>query len=95
MPDYWIDPDEYPGGECALCGQTYDLVDFHVRNAARGGVTTITACRSCNSCLRSGWLKPWLRHLRDSDHPKWDDILQHQRWKRTELARVVRQIRDE
>ena len=95
MPDYWIDPNEYPEGECALCGETSDLVRFHPRNASRGGKTTITGCRSCNSCLRSGWLKPWLRELRDSDHWKWHDIVEYQKWKRTGLALLVRQIRDE
>ena len=95
MPDYCIDPYEYSEDECALCGNPYDLVHFHVRNATRGGQTTICACRSCNSCLRSDRLKPWLRTLRDADHWKWYEILEYQRWKRTGLARLVRQIRDE
>jgi len=95
MPDYYVDPDEHEEGECALCGQDWDLVRFHVRNERRGGRTTIPACRSCNSCLRSGWLKPWLRALRDDDHWKWYDIVEYQKWKRTGLALVVRQVRDE
>jgi hypothetical protein len=95
MPDYWIDSYKYPEDECALCGDTSDLVRFHVRNANHGGRKTITACRSCNSSLRSGTLKPWLRALRDKDHWKWHDILEHQKWERTHLALLVRQIRDE
>lgn len=95
MPDYYIDPDEYWEGECALCGERHDLVRFHVRNANRGGKTWIWSCRSCNSCLSSGWLKPWLRQLRDTEHWKWYEIAEFQKWKRTGLGILVRQIRDE
>ena len=95
MPDYYIDPDEHPDDECAFCGEVEDLVAMHVRNAERGGVTTVVGCRSCNSSHRDATLKEWLRGLRDEDHWKWDDILEHQKWKRTGLALLVRQVRDE
>jgi len=95
MPDYYIDPYEHPEGECALCGQDWDLVRLHVRNANRGGITTIPGCQSCNTSMRSRTLKEWLRHLRDTDHWKWYDIMEYQKWQRTGLALLVRQVRDE
>ena len=95
MPDYYIDPYEHWEDECAFCGTTDDLVHFHTRNASRLGKTTITACRSCNSSMRSYRLKGWLRALRDCEHWKWYEILEYQRWKRTGLAFLVRQVRDE
>ena len=45
--------------------------------------------------MHDGTLKGLLRRIRDSDHWKWYEILEYQRWKRTGLARLVRQIRDE
>jgi hypothetical protein len=93
MPDYTIDPDEYAEDECAFCGAMDDLVRGHVLNARRGGTTTIPMCRSCNSSMRSNTFKGWIRGLQHNDHGKWHDILEYQKWKRTELARVVRRIR--
>ena len=93
MPDYYIDPYEYWEDECAFCGATRDLVRMHVRNAYRGGITTVTGCRRCNSSMRDMTLKGWLHQLRDIDHWKWDDIVEHQKWKRTGLAMLVREIR--
>ena len=94
MPDYSIDGSQYPESECAFCGGPY-RVDAHIRNADRGGVTTIPSCVSCNSSMRSSTLKSWLRRLKDLDSDKWYDIVEHQGWRRTGLARLVREVRDE
>lgn len=95
MPDYTIDTWEHPDGECAFCGEPNDLVKMHVRNAERGGTTWVPGCRSCNSSMRGQTLKMWLRDIRDESYSKWEDILEQQKGKRTGLARLVREIRDE
>ena len=95
MPDYAIKPEQHPEEECALCGANDDIVEMHVRNAGRGGTKVIPGCRSCNASMRSQTFKAWLRSLRDEDHWKWYEILEFQKWKRTSLSLLVRQIRDE
>lgn len=63
MPDYSIDPTHLPWSECAWCGATDDIVEMHIRNAARGGVAVMPGCRGCNSSNNNSSLKPWLKGL--------------------------------
>ena len=90
MPDYWVDPYQHEESECAFCGSQYDLVNAHVRNASRGGKTTIVACRRCNSSMYSYTLAEWLRMLKYSDYEfhqkKWQVILDYHWHRKTGLA---------
>jgi hypothetical protein len=95
MSFYAIDTFQHRDGECAFCGSMDDLVRMHIHNANNGGKTWIPGCRSCNASMGSQTLKKWLRSLKYESHWKWYDILEWQRWKRTKLAELIREVRDE
>jgi len=96
MPDYWVDPYQHDDYECAFCGNPYDLVDMHVRNENRGGRTTVTGCRSCNSSMHDDTLTDWLRRLKYSENhslqEKWNEILNYHWHGRTGLSAKIHRI---
>lgn len=95
MPDYRIDPRNHPADACAFCGEEDDLVNMHIRNESRGGTTTLVGCRGCNSSMGAKTLKEWLRRQRDKETERWEEILYRHKGRRTDLARLIRDIRDE
>lgn len=95
VPDYAIDPQDYPGDECAFCGADEDLVAMHVRNRGRGGAATVPGCRGCNSSMRRSTLKEWLRRLRDQQGVRWFDIEIFHHGRRSTISKLVHAVRDE
>ena len=99
MPDYWVDPYQHEDEECAFCGSPYDLVEMHVRNARRGGTTSVIGCRSCNSSMHADTLAEWLRRLKYSDRgfdqEKWGAILDYHWHRQTGLSRLIHRIKYE
>jgi hypothetical protein len=92
MTEYYVDPEEHPDGECALCGEDWDLVVMYVRHEGRAGRTTITSCRRCETSVGSQRLMDWLRSHCEQKSEKWEEILHYQRGRRTGLAQLIHAV---
>lgn len=79
--------------ECIYCGSTWNIEDEHVRARSRGGVATQKACLACNRSKGSKTLAEWFDWLKKNDRYRWNRIVNYQKFKRGNIADMVRRRR--
>lgn len=80
--------------ECTYCGSNRLIEQDHVQAKVRGGVSTVPACRRCNRTKNKKTLRNFLIYIFENDKYRWKRIVEHNKGKRSQIARQVRTIRD-
>lgn len=66
---------------------------------SKGGKATVPMCEKCVKTKGKKALMDWLRDLKisakEKDRYRWERIENHQKGKRTDIAKKVQKIRDE
>ena len=80
--------------KCTYCGSNRLIEQDHVQAKVRGGVFTVPACRKCNRTKNKKTLRNFLIYIFEKDKYRWNRIVEHNKGKRSQIARQVRTIRD-
>lgn len=80
---------------CTYCGSTWTPTQDHVRAKIKGGITTVPACKRCNSSKGDKQLMQWLRWLKKNDRYRWGKIRNHNFGRRNTIALKIQRVRDE
>ena len=80
--------------ECTYCGSNRLIEQDHVQAKVRGGVSTVPACRNCNRTKNKKTLRNFLIYIFENDKYRWKRIVEHNKGKRSQIAKQVRTIRD-
>ena len=80
--------------ECTYCGSNRLIEQDHVKAKARGRVSTVPACRSCNRTKNKKTLRSFLIYVFENNKYRWKRIVKHNKGKRSQIAKQVRTIRD-
>lgn len=79
---------------CTYCGSSWNIQDDHVIAQSKGGVTTVPACSRCNQSKSDKALGAWLEDLKKSDPYRFKRITDHNKRKRSKIAKMVQKSRD-
>ena len=82
-------------GVCIYCGSTEDIQKGHLIAPSKGGKMEVSACATCNQSKGDKALMEWLRWVKENRPERWESIVAHNKFKRSELAQKVHKIRDE
>ena len=80
---------------CTYCGSIWNIEDDHVIAASKGGVSTVTACTTCNSSKGDKSLMDWLRWIKINDKYRWNRMVNHNYGRKNTIAQKIQKIRDE
>ena len=80
---------------CIYCGSTEDIQLAHIIAPSKGGKMPVPACPTCNSSKGDKALMEWLRWVKENRPERWEEIITHNKGKRSVVARKIHTIRDE
>jgi len=80
---------------CIYCGSTEDIQQAHIIAPSKGGKMPVPACPICNSSKGDKALMEWLRWVKENRPERWEEIVAHNKGKRSLVARKIHKIRDE
>lgn len=80
---------------CTYCGSIRNIQNDHVRAQSKEGISTVSACATCNQSKGNKPLMEWLRWLKQNDPYRWNRIIKYNYRKKSSIASKIQKIRDE
>ena len=80
---------------CIYCGSMEKIHKGHLIAPSKGGAKTVSACEKCNTSKGKKALMDWLRWVKENREERWELIVEHNKGKRTRVARKINKVRDE
>ena len=80
---------------CIYCGSMEKIHKGHLIAPSKGGAKTVSACEKCNTSKGKKALMDWLRWVKENREERWGKIVEHNKGKRTRVARKINKVRDE
>jgi len=80
---------------CTYCGSHMNIQNDHVIAQSKGGARTVPSCSRCNQSKSDKQLMQWLRDTKKNDAYRWNRIKEHNKGKKSSVAKKVQKIRDE
>lgn len=80
---------------CTYCGSSRKIHQDHIIAKSKGGVKTTPACANCNWSKGNKPLMEWIRYLKKNNPYRYKRIINHNKGKRSNIAKKIQKIRDE
>jgi len=80
---------------CIYCGSMEKIHKGHLIAPSKGGAKTVSACEKCNTSKGKKALMDWLRWVKKNREERWELIVEHNKGKRTRVARKINKVRNE
>ena len=81
--------------KCTYCGSTRNIENDHVRAKTKGGVTTVPACKACNTSKGTKPLMEWVRYVKANNHYRFRRMCMRNKNKRNNIALKINKIKNE
>jgi len=80
---------------CSYCGSTWNIENEHMQARSKGGTVTVPACQRCNRIKQDKSISQFLDYIKSNDPYRWRKIVNYQKGRRSDIAKMVRRRRNQ